>query len=150
MPTMLSIHDKPGAGWNQINTDNYFKNYFKMSDTGDVVQKEKSLQHHNSLKRITFNWWQWGILKLFEQIQMKGHFFQCVMNQYEESNATIQARHPKLFKNVTVRNWWCACCLTSLMGWRIKNGLILTIHGWSSWQSTWRKLNQATSNRSDL
>jgi hypothetical protein len=23
----------------------------------------------------------------------------CVMVQYEESNATIQARHPKLFKN---------------------------------------------------
>jgi hypothetical protein len=26
---------------------------------------------------------------------------QCVMNEYEESNATIQARHPKLFKNDT-------------------------------------------------
>jgi hypothetical protein len=23
---------------------------------------------------------------------------QCVMNEYEESNATIQVRHPKLFK----------------------------------------------------
>jgi hypothetical protein len=30
---------------------------------------------------------------------MKGNFFiQCVMDEYEESNATIQARHPKLFK----------------------------------------------------
>jgi hypothetical protein len=26
---------------------------------------------------------------------------QCVMNKYEESNATIQARHPKLFKDDT-------------------------------------------------
>ncbi len=26
---------------------------------------------------------------------------QCVMNKYEESNATIQARHPKMFKNAT-------------------------------------------------
>jgi hypothetical protein len=26
---------------------------------------------------------------------------QCVMDQYEKSNATIQARHPKLFKNDT-------------------------------------------------
>ncbi len=55
MPTMSSIYDKPGAGWNQINTDDYFKNYFKTSDMGDAVQQEKSLQHHNSLKRITFN-----------------------------------------------------------------------------------------------
>jgi hypothetical protein len=37
MPKMSSIYDKPGAGWNGINTDDYFKNYFKMSDTGDVV-----------------------------------------------------------------------------------------------------------------
>jgi hypothetical protein len=41
MPTMPSIYDKPGAGWNGINTDDYFKNYFKTRDTGDVVQKEK-------------------------------------------------------------------------------------------------------------
>jgi hypothetical protein len=26
-------------------------------------------------------------------------FIQCVMDQYEDSNATIRARHPKLFKN---------------------------------------------------
>jgi hypothetical protein len=28
---------------------------------------------------------------------------QCVMDEYEESNATIQARHPKLFKNDTYK-----------------------------------------------
>jgi hypothetical protein len=26
---------------------------------------------------------------------------QCVLDEYEESNATIQTRHPKLFKNDT-------------------------------------------------
>ena len=26
---------------------------------------------------------------------------ECVMDQYEESNATLRARHPKLFKNDT-------------------------------------------------
>ncbi len=36
--------------------------------------KKRNLQHHNSLKRITFNWWQWGILNLFAQNQMKGNF----------------------------------------------------------------------------
>ncbi len=25
MPTMSTIYDKPGAGWNRINTDNYLK-----------------------------------------------------------------------------------------------------------------------------
>jgi hypothetical protein len=30
---MSSIHDKSGAGWNGINTDNYF-------NMGDVVQQE--------------------------------------------------------------------------------------------------------------
>ncbi len=31
---------------------------------------------------------------------MKGNLLiQCVMDEYEENNATIQARHPKLFKD---------------------------------------------------
>jgi hypothetical protein len=55
MPTMPTIYDKPGAGWNRIDTDNYFKNYFKTNEMGDVVQQEKNLQHNNSLNRITFN-----------------------------------------------------------------------------------------------
>jgi hypothetical protein len=33
MPTMSSIYDKPGAGWNGINTDDYFKIYFKTRKT---------------------------------------------------------------------------------------------------------------------
>jgi hypothetical protein len=55
MPTMSSIYDKPGAGWNGINTDNYFKNYFKLSDTGDVVQKEKMSTTPKQFESITFN-----------------------------------------------------------------------------------------------
>jgi hypothetical protein len=41
MPTMSTIYDKPGAGWNRIDTENYFKNYFKTNEMGDVVQQEK-------------------------------------------------------------------------------------------------------------
>ncbi len=52
---MSSIYDEPGAGWNRINTDNYFKNYFKTSDTGDEVQQEKQSTTPQCLKRITFN-----------------------------------------------------------------------------------------------
>jgi hypothetical protein len=55
MLTMSTIYDKPGAGWNRIDTDKYFKNYFKMDEMGDVVQQEKNLQDHNSLNTIAFN-----------------------------------------------------------------------------------------------
>ncbi len=41
MPTMSTIYDKPGAEWNRINNDDYFKKYFKMNEMGDVVQQEK-------------------------------------------------------------------------------------------------------------
>ncbi len=37
---MSSIYDKSGAGWNGINTDNCFKNYFKTREKGDMVKKE--------------------------------------------------------------------------------------------------------------
>jgi hypothetical protein len=43
MPTMSTIYDKPGAGWNRIDTDNYFTNYFKTNEMGDVVQQQKNL-----------------------------------------------------------------------------------------------------------
>ncbi len=41
MPTMSTIYDKPGAGWNRIDPDDYFTNYCKMNEMGDVVQQEK-------------------------------------------------------------------------------------------------------------
>jgi hypothetical protein len=50
---MATIYDKPGAGWDKIDLDDYFTSYFKTNVTGDVVQQEKNLQHHNSWKRIT-------------------------------------------------------------------------------------------------
>jgi hypothetical protein len=42
MPTLSTIYDKPGAGWNRIETDDYFTNYFKTNEMGDVVQQEKT------------------------------------------------------------------------------------------------------------
>jgi hypothetical protein len=38
---MSTIYEKHGAGWNNINTDDYFTNYYQMNETGDVVQQEK-------------------------------------------------------------------------------------------------------------
>jgi hypothetical protein len=38
---MSTIYEKPGAGWNRINPDDYFTNYVKTNEMGDVVQQEK-------------------------------------------------------------------------------------------------------------
>ena len=38
---MSTIYDKPGAGWDRIDIDNYFTSYFKTNELGDVVQQEK-------------------------------------------------------------------------------------------------------------
>ncbi len=43
LPTMSTIYDKPGAGWDNIHPDNYFTSYFKTNEMGDVVQQEKNL-----------------------------------------------------------------------------------------------------------
>ncbi len=40
LPTISTIYDKPGAGWNIIDTDNYFTNYYQTNEIGDVVQQE--------------------------------------------------------------------------------------------------------------
>ncbi len=55
MPTMSTNYDKPGAGWNRIDTDDYLKNHFKTNEMGNVVQQEKNIQHNNSFNRITLN-----------------------------------------------------------------------------------------------
>ncbi len=52
---MSTIYDKPGAGWDRINPDDYFSSYLKKNEMGDVVQVEKNLQHHNNWKRITLH-----------------------------------------------------------------------------------------------
>jgi hypothetical protein len=41
LPTMSTIYDKHGAGWDRIDPDNYFSSYFKTNEMGDVVQEEK-------------------------------------------------------------------------------------------------------------
>ncbi len=41
LPTMSTIYDKPGAGWDRIDIDDYFTSYFKTNEVGDAVQQEK-------------------------------------------------------------------------------------------------------------
>ncbi len=39
LPTMSIIYDKPGAGCDRIDIDDYFTSYFKTNDVGDMVQQ---------------------------------------------------------------------------------------------------------------
>ena len=133
---MSSIYDKPGAGWNGINTDNYFKNYIKTIDMGDVVQQEKKSTTPQQFEEDHIQLMTMRHIKLFQTNSNKRVFsIECVMDQYEESNATIQARHSKLFKNDTyifdARKELVMCMpFDFINGLKDKNGLILTRNGW--------------------
>jgi hypothetical protein len=90
MPTLSTIYDKPGAEWNRINTDNYFKNYFKTNEMGDEVQQGKKSttpqqfeQDHIQLMTM------WNIEAVCSKSNERSFVIQCVMNEYEESNTTI-------------------------------------------------------------
>ncbi len=65
----------------------------------------------------------------------KKFIIQCVMDEYEESNATIQTRHPKLFKEDTYQfeaSKDLLMCMPFDFIDRLmdKNGLVLTKDGW--------------------
>jgi hypothetical protein len=60
---------------------------------------------------------------------------QCVMDEYEESNATIRARHPKLFKDDTYKfeaskDLLMCMPFDFIDGLKDKIGLVLTTNGW--------------------
>ncbi len=90
MPTMSTIYDKPRAGWNNIHTDDYLTNYYQTNVTGDVVKQEKKSttpqqfdeDHINLMTMI-------NIKAVCSKSNERKFVIQCVMDQYEESNATI-------------------------------------------------------------
>jgi hypothetical protein len=101
---MATIYDKTGAGWDDIDPDNYFTSYFKTNEMGDVVQQEKKStaphqleEDHNILMTMR------NIKAVCSKTNERKFVIQCVMDEYEESNATIQARHPKLFTEDTYK-----------------------------------------------
>jgi hypothetical protein len=102
MPRMSTIYDKPGAGWNRINTDGYFTNCFKMNEMGDVVQQEKKSTTPQQFEEDHINLMTMRNIKaVCSKSNERRLVIRCVMDEYEESNATIQTRHPKLFKDDT-------------------------------------------------
>jgi hypothetical protein len=102
MPTISTIYDRPGAGWNRIYTDDYFKNYFKTSETGDVVQQGKKSTTPQQFDKDHIQFMTMRNIKaVCSKTNERSFVIQFVMDEYEESNATIQARHPKLFKDDT-------------------------------------------------
>ncbi len=99
---MSTIYDKPGAGWDRIDPDNYFTSYFKTNETGDVVQQEKKSTTPHQFEEDHINLMTMRYVKaVCSKSNEKKFVIQCVTDEYEESNATIQARYPKLFKDDT-------------------------------------------------
>jgi hypothetical protein len=99
---MATIYDKPGAGWDDIDIDNNFTSYFKTNEMGDVVQQEKksTTPHQLEEDHITLMTMR-NIKAVCSKTNKRQFIIQCTMDVYEESNATIRARHPKLIKEDT-------------------------------------------------
>ncbi len=90
LPTMSTIYDKSGAGWNIIDTDNYFTNYYQTNEMGDVVQQEKRSTTPQQFEgdHITLMTMR-HIKAVHSKLNERKCVIQCVMDEYEESNATI-------------------------------------------------------------
>jgi hypothetical protein len=99
---MATIYDKLGPGWNRIYPDNYFISYFKTNEIGHVVQQEKKSTTPQKLGEDHITLMTMRHIKAVRSTSNEKKFvIKCVMDEYEESNATIQTRHPKLFKDDT-------------------------------------------------
>jgi hypothetical protein len=81
MPTMSTIYDKPRAGWNRINIDNYFTSYFKTNETGDVEQQEKKTTTPQQLEEDHITLMTMKNIKVVCSKSNKGKFvIQCVID----------------------------------------------------------------------
>jgi hypothetical protein len=90
LPTMLTIYDKPGAGWYRNDPDDYFTSYFKTNEMGGVVQQEKKSTTPQQLEEDnTMLMTMRHIEAVWSKSNERKFVIQCVMDEYEESNATI-------------------------------------------------------------
>jgi hypothetical protein len=87
---MSTIYDKPGAGWDRIDPDNYFTSYIKTNEVGDVVQQERKSTPPQKLEEdhiplMTMR----NIKAVCSKSNERNFFILSVMDEYEESNVTI-------------------------------------------------------------
>ncbi len=69
---------------------------------GDVVQQEIKSTTPQQLEEDHITLMTMRYIKaVCSKLNERKFVIQCVMDEYEESNATIWARHPKLFKDDT-------------------------------------------------
>jgi hypothetical protein len=87
---MSTIYDKPGAGWKRIDPDDYFTSYFKINEMGDVVQQETKSTTPQQLEEDHITLMTMRPIKaVCSKSNERKFVIQCVMDEYEESNATI-------------------------------------------------------------
>ncbi len=133
---MAIIYDKPGAGWDRIDPDDYFTSYFKTNEMSDVVQQETKSTTPQQLREDHITLMTMKHIKaVCSKSNERKFVIQCVMDEYEESNANIQARHPKLFKDDTFefeasKDLLMCMPFDFIDGLKDKIGLVLTTNGW--------------------
>jgi hypothetical protein len=99
---MSTIYDKPGAGWDRIDIDDYFTSFFKTNEVGDVVQQGKKSTTPQKLEEDHITLMTMRHIKaVCSKWNERNFYIQGVINEYQERNVTIWARHPKLFKEDT-------------------------------------------------
>jgi hypothetical protein len=70
--------------------DNYFTSYIKTNEMGDVVQQEKKSTTPNQLEENCITLMTMRHIKaVCPKSNERQFIIQCVMDEYEESNATI-------------------------------------------------------------
>jgi hypothetical protein len=79
---MSTIYDNPGAGWNRINTDDYFRFFSKQMKWVMCYNKQKNLQtpqqfeqDHNQLMTMR------NIKAVCSKSNERSFVIQCVMNE---------------------------------------------------------------------
>jgi hypothetical protein len=90
LPTKSTIYDKPGAEWDRIDPDDYFTSYFKTNEMGDVVQQEKKSTTPQQLEEDHITLMTMRYIKaVCSKLNERKFVIHCVMDECEESNATI-------------------------------------------------------------
>jgi hypothetical protein len=96
LPTISSYTQKLGAGWKGINENKYFNT--------DELQKEVEMTTSEDYEKACIQLMTLRLIKVVQTNSNRRLFsIQCNTEPFEKENDTIQARHPKIFKNSTYR-----------------------------------------------
>jgi hypothetical protein len=150
LPTMTSIIEKQGSGWDKIDEKTFF-NSSEGYQREDVVMSTSKEYEESFIMFSTMNFIKKTVKNKGKRDKTKiEHVFEiyCVMDHFEISNDSLRRRHPVMFKN----NDFYFCPTNELvksMPFDFVNGL--KDGKWTKLENKWLKdvkktLKQAVSN----